>query len=305
MSLFDRAVVGLLPLVPKPVVRRFSRPYIAGVRLPDAIAAIRQLNGTGMRGTLDVLGEHIHRMEDAAGPLNAYLEVLSELHRTGVDSNISVKLTQLGLTVDREACFRNIHALVVRARELGNWVRIDMEDSSCTEPTLEIYGRLRGELDNVGIVLQAMLRRSLSDAEALARLTPNVRLCKGIYVEPRRIAYQDGELINRNFLRILERLVGNGSYVGIATHDERLVYESLRLIEQHGLSRDRYEFQMLLGVEPELRQIIVDAGHPMRVYVPFGEQWYAYSMRRMRENPKIAGHVARTVLGLSNSRPSR
>lgn len=298
MSLFDRAVVLALPAVPKPLVRHFSQPYIAGSRLDEAIATVRRLNSAGMMATLDILGEHIHRIEEASGPRDSYLALIDEIHRTGVDSNVSVKLTQLGLKLDPEACYRNIRTMVMRAKTHGSFVRIDMEDTSCTDDTLGIYRRLRAEgLDNVGVVLQAMLRRTLRDASELGREGANVRLCKGIYVEPRRHAYQDRELVRRSYVASLERLFAAGSYVGIATHDELLVFEALRLVEKLGLKAGQYEFQMLLGVEEELRRILVDAGHRLRVYVPFGEHWYAYSVRRMRENPRVAGHVARSILG--------
>lgn len=295
MSLFDRVVVGLLPHVPRPWVRHFSRPYIAGTSLDDAIALIRRLNEQGMRATLDILGEHIQSIVQSEAPRDAYLEVLAELKRTGVNSNVSVKLTQLGLAIDAERCYTHIRSLVARAREVDNFVRIDMEDSSCTDPTLGIYRRLRHEFDNVGIVLQSMLRRTEGDAVALSDLRPNVRVCKGIYVEPERIAYRRRDEVNASYLRTVERLLDQGSYVGLATHDSDLVEALLGIIDARGLPRTAYEFQMLLGVQEGLRDQIVAAGHPLRVYVPFGEQWYAYSLRRMRENPKIAGYVARSV----------
>jgi proline dehydrogenase len=296
MSAFDRVVGAVLPLVPKRIVGHFSRPYIAGSTLGEALAVVRRLNSQGMMASLDVLGENITSPAQADAAANSYLRVLEEIRKSGVDSNVSIKLTQLGLKVDPDGCFERIRRVVGRAQELGNFVRIDMEDSTCTTDTLEIHRRLRHELSRVGVVLQAMLRRTLGDADEFAMPGGNVRLCKGIYVEPRRIAYRDQELINRNYTLVLERLLSTGCYVGIATHDERLVWEALRLIRQVGVAREKYEFQMLLGVDEELRGILVDAGHRLRVYVPFGEQWYAYSVRRLRENPRIAGHVARSIL---------
>jgi proline dehydrogenase len=213
-----------------------------------------------------------------------------------------VKLTQLGLKAAPEFCFQNLRAIVARAAQVGNFVRIDMEDSSCTDSTLELFVRLRSEFGNVGVVLQAMLRRTRRDAERLSRLRSNIRLCKGIYLEPRRIAFQDRELIRRNFLLVLERLLDQECFVGVATHDELLIWDALRLKEQLGLPAESLEFQMLLGVEEELRSILIREGHPLRVYVPFGRQWYAYSVRRLRENPRIAGMVARSVLFRASSR---
>jgi proline dehydrogenase len=298
MSLFDRVVVTTLPLVPKPVVGIFSRPYIAGERLDDAVALVRRLNAGGMTATLDVLGEHITRLEEADGPRDSYLGVLEAIDRERLDGNVSIKLTQLGLKLDPDACYRNLLAVVRRAAELGNFVRLDMEDSSCTDETLGIYRRLRAEgLENVGVVLQAMLRRTLDDADDLGRARARVRLCKGIYVEPRPIAWRDREIIRRNFVLVLERLLDAGCHVGIATHDELLVWEALRIVRLKDLPREAYEFQMLLGVDEELRGILVARGEPLRVYVPFGRQWYAYSVRRLRENPRLAGMVARAALG--------
>ncbi|MEZ4655157.1 MAG: proline dehydrogenase family protein [Candidatus Eisenbacteria bacterium] len=285
MSFFDRAVVGMLPLVPRPLVRRFSQPYIAGTDLDQAIARMRELNADGFMGSLDVLGEHIATLADADGPKTAYLAVLDEIQRTGVDSNVSVKLTQLGLQLDPGACYRNIRAIVERAHERKNFVRIDMEDSSCTDATLGIYRKLRAEgFDNVGCVIQAMLRRSLDDVRSLLPLRPNIRICKGIYVEPWRLAYRDGALVNRNFAELVRLLLDEGGYPAIASHDERVIFECLRLVEHAGMGPDRYELQMLLGVREDLRAIVA-GGHRLRVYVPFGESWYAYSIRRMRENP--------------------
>lgn len=299
MSFFDRLVVTTLPLVPRPLVGVFSRPYIAGSRLEDAIDTVRRLNAGGMMATVDVLGEHISRLEEADGPRDAYLALLSAIQREGVDANVSIKLTQLGMKIDPEACYRNLRQVIARAAENGNFVRLDMEESACTDETLRIYRRLRADgFTNTGVVLQAMLRRTLADADALAREGAGVRLCKGIYVEPRSLAWNDREIVRRNYTLILERLLEAGSYVGIATHDEILVWEALRLVRRLGLSREAYEFQMLLGVDEELRSILVQGGHRLRVYVPFGEQWYAYSSRRLRENPRLAGTVAKAALGL-------
>ena len=297
MSFFDRLVVATLPLVPKPLVGVFSRPYIAGARREEAIALVRRLNEAGMTATIDVLGEHITTLAEADAPRDAYLALLEAIHREGIRSNVSVKPTQFGLTLDEETCYRNLRAVLARAAELGNFVRLDMEDSSCTDATLRLYRRLRAEgFENTGVVLQAMLRRTLEDAVALGRVGARVRLCKGIYVEPRELAWRDREIVRKNYVLVLERLIDAGCHVGIATHDEDLVWEALRLVHLRSLPPTSYEFQMLLGVEEQLRGILVRSGHPLRVYVPFGEQWYAYSVRRLRENPRLAVTVARAAL---------
>jgi len=286
-----------LPFVPRPVVRIFSRRYIAGDSLEEAVRVLRELNGSGCMATLDVLGEEVDRRELADAAVKEYRRALSVIQKEGLDSNVSIKLTQLGLKIDFEFCLASVRALVRAAGDQRNFVRIDMEESSCTTPTLELYGRLRREgLDNVGVVLQACLRRSLEDARSLPQGS-NVRLCKGIYVEPRTIAYRNRGVVNKNYARILEDIMDRGHYVGIATHDEDLVWEAMRLIDGKRLPRDRYEFQMLLGVDEDLRGIIRKAGHRVRVYVPYGPHWYMYSVRRLKENPSIAGYVVANLLG--------
>lgn len=296
MSVINRLIAGALPAVPKGVVRKVSARYIAGDGLPDAVAAVAELNRSGAMATLDVLGEHIERLEEATATADAYREALKEIAARQLDCNVSVKLTALGLKLDKDFCLETTDALVKEAARHRNFVRIDMEDSSCTTDTIEIYRKLRGRgRENVGIVLQAYLRRTAEDVESLLDLAPNVRLCKGIYVEPRRLAFKDGSIVNRSYATLLERLLDGGAYVGIATHDEKLVFEAERLVRARKLERSRYEFQMLLGVERELRDIVMSSGHRMRVYVPFGRSWYAYSVRRLKENPAIAGHVVRAI----------
>lgn len=297
-TLFDRMVVGLLPMVPKPIVGYFSRPYIAGSKVEDAIRVVRNLASSGAMSTLDILGEHIRQPSEADAALASYLSLLDTLDREKVGGNVSIKPTMLGMKLDLKDCAARIDRLVSRAHEKGIFVRIDMEDSSCTDDTIAMYKGLRAKYPNVGVVIQAMLRRTLTDVQDLAFMKANIRLCKGIYVEPRPVAYQDRETIRRSFVASLDILFEGGSYVGIATHDEHLVFEALRLIKRHRLSPERYEFQMLLGVDEELRRIIISGGHRLRVYVPFGEKWYAYSVRRFKENPHMAGTITRAVFGL-------
>jgi proline dehydrogenase len=295
MSLFDRLVAASLPIIPKPVVRWTAAPYIAGERLDDCVRVVREMNGEGCMGAISILGEFVNRREEAEAAVAEYEEVLATVARERLDSNVHIKLTHFGLKLDPAFALQNARRLVARAKELGNFVRIDMEDSSCTDQTLDIYQQLRGEFDNVGTVVQARMRRTAADVHALAKSRANLRLCKGIYLEPRAIAYQDRTIIQRNFASLLEELLSAGCYVGIATHDELLVYEAMRIVERLGLDTSRYEFQMLLGVDPALRKIIRSAGHRLRVAVPFGSQWYAYSIRRLRENPAMAGHVLRAL----------
>jgi len=295
MTLLDRAIARTLPVVPKAIVRRVANRYIAGETVQEALAVVTGLNARGFRATLDILGEHIRRLDQAHRATEDYLNVLEEIARRKADSTISIKLTQLGLKLDTAACFEMTSRIVQRAGELNNFVRIDMEDSSCTTDTLRIYRELRRDFSNVGVVVQAYLRRTVDDVCALDDLRPNYRLCKGVYVEPLEISYHDMRVINRNYVFLLERLLRSGSYVGIATHDELMVWEAMRIIRELKLPPTAYEFQMLLGVQEQLRDIIRAAGHNIRVYIPFGRDWYAYSVRRLRENPQLAGYVFRAM----------
>jgi proline dehydrogenase len=297
VTLLDRAIVRVLPAVPRPVVKKLSRRYIAGSTLVEACRVVSALNGEGKMATIDVLGEEITRRDEASALLAEYEDVFETIEREGLDSNISVKLTGLGLNLDHEFCRDNIAELVREAAKRGNFVRIDMEDSSTTTETLEIYRELRSQgLDNVGVVLQGYMKRTLADIAELADLRPNVRVCKGIYVEPDEIAYQEFETVRLNFVEAVGALLDAGAYVAVATHDDWVIGEALTLIEERGLAPEEYEFQMLLGVRPELGDELVREGHRLRIYVPFGRQWYEYSLRRLQENPKIAGYIALDTL---------
>jgi proline dehydrogenase len=244
---------------------------------------------------MDILGEDIYRIDQAHRAQDAYMQLLDEIHQRKVDSNVSIKLSQFGLKVDKNVCVKLVDGLVRHARELNNFVRIDMEDSSCTSDTLQIYRELRCQHSNVGVVIQAYLRRTMADVAALEDLKPNYRLCKGVYIEPRKMAFRDMRIINLNYVAILDRLLKNGSHVGIATHDEIIVWHAMRLIRELKLPPTTYEFQMLLGVDEELRDLIRAEGHNLRVYIPFGRDWYAYSVRRLRENPRLAGYVLKAM----------
>ena len=307
MALLSRAIVRTLPAVPKPIVRKISERYIAGTRVEDACRVVKRLNAEAKMATIDVLGEEITTWEEARHIGYEYENVFRAIDEQGLDSNVSVKLTGLGLKLDHGLCREILERLVRQAAERRNFVRIDMEDSSCTDETLRLYRELReAGLGNVGIVLQAYLRRTLDDIEALSDLSPNVRLCKGIYVEPEEIAYQGFDEVRENFVRALGALLDGGSYVGIATHDESLIEEGERLVREAGRPPAEYEFQMLLGVRPQRGTELVEAGHRLRIYVPYGEEWYAYSLRRLQENPKIAGYIASDTFGrLLSSRNGR
>jgi proline dehydrogenase len=289
VALLDRALVALLPAVPRPVVQRLSSRYIAGPALEDAVRVVRRVNAKGKLATIDVLGEEITNESEAGSIAQAYHDVLQRLDAEKLEANVSVKLTGLGLELGEEVCRENLVGVLDDAARRQCFVRIDMEDSSTTERTLRLYRGLRAAgRTNVGAVVQAYLRRTLADLDGLE----NVRLCKGIYVESPEIAYREYEAVRANFVRCLEALVEQGSYVAIATHDEYLIGRALRLVRDARLDRDRYEFQMLLGVRPDRADALVADGHRLRVYIPYGTHWYEYSLRRLQENPSIAGYVA-------------
>lgn len=297
MNFLNSVIAKSLPFIPKLIVGKVSSRYIAGTKRSDAIAAVRELNRKNMMATLDILGEDIVERSAAELIKQEWIRVLDEIKASGVNSNISVKPSQLGFRIDVEYCYSNLRFLVEAARERGNMVRIDMEDSTMTTATIGLYKRLRADgFENIGIVIQAYLHRSDADVRDLIKMKANFRLCKGIYRESPDIAYQDRDEIRRNFGLLLRVMLENGCYVGIATHDEYLVGKAYELIIKNGLPKERYEFQMLLGVREQLRKSIVDAGHRLRVYVPYGDQWYAYSVRRLKENPQIAGYVLKALL---------
>jgi proline dehydrogenase len=296
MDLVNKLLVATIPLVPRPIVRKFAGRYIAGEEIGDAVRVVRQLEGEGALATLDVLGEHITRREEATAARDAILDVIGAISKERLNSNVSIKLTQLGLQLDRAFCLENVRTIVSRASGIGNFVRIDMEDSGTTDDTIWVYREVRKAFPNVGIVLQAYMRRTEKDALALiADGLGHFRLCKGIYIEPAEIAFKGKDEINDNFLRVLKAMFDRKAYVGIATHDTALVEGAFRMIREMGLRKEEYEFQMLLGVRPDLRRRILADGHRLRVYVPFGRHWYQYSIRRFKENPQVAGHVLQAL----------
>ena len=299
--MFNKFIAAVLPYFPKKFIWIFSRPYISGETVEDALRVSKDLNNKKIKVTLDVLGEFIKTLDEAEANKNEYLKLIDVVERSGIDGNISLKPTSFGLLLDKDICHSHIREIVAKAASYGNFIRVDMEDSPCTDLEIELFRRLKTEFPrNVGLVLQSYLRRTYSDIENLLDLhskdTPlNFRLCKGIYVEPEAIAYKKYEEINRHFLEDLELIFRKDIYVGIATHDKALVEGAYRLIDKYRVPKERYEFQMLYGVTPGLREKIVNDGHIMRVYVPFGKEWFGYSTRRLKENPKMASHIIKAI----------
>jgi proline dehydrogenase len=301
IAMLNKMIAGLLPHMPKKLVWMFSKEYIAGETLDEAIANAKKLNAVGIKTTIDVLGEFITTLEEAKANKEEYLQVIEAAEKAGVDGNYSLKPTFFGLLLDKEVAYQHIREVVAKAASYGNFIRIDMEDSPCTDMEIDLYRRLKKEYPaNVGLVVQAYLKRTRRDIEDLKVInTPeypvNLRVCKGIYVEPESIVYKNNHEINSHFLDDIDYMFQEGMYPAIATHDLPIVEGAYKLIEKHKVPKDKYEFQMLYGVTPALRKSILDKGHRMRVYVPFGKQWFGYSTRRLKENPKMAGVIIKAL----------
>lgn len=299
MNLFDTLIINTLPYVPKAVVGFFSRNYIAGPTLEDAINVVKDLNAQGMMATLDLLGEEVKYKDQATDAANQYIEMLDVIERLKLDCNISIKPTHMGLKLDQKLAYENIRRVISRAKELNNFVRIDMEDHTVTTITIEMYLKFKEEFKGyIGIVIQAYLRRTSDDIRNLIQHKANLRLCKGIYMEPEDISFQEMPQINQNYNHNIDELLKNKIYTGIATHDEELVQHALKTIGELRLEKSNYEFQMLLGVTEKLREQILSKGHRLRVYVPFGKDWYQYSIRRLKENPRMAKMIMAKIIGM-------
>lgn len=297
MGMLDQFVVRTLPLVPKPIVARLSRPYIAGSTLDAAVDCVKRLNDEGFSATIDLLGEFVTSFEQVEISFQGYVETLDAIVQHQLDSNISVKPTFFGLLLDEQRSAQVLERLLKEAVQRGNFMRLDMEDSPCTSATLQLYQTFREKYgQSVGVVLQSYLRRTLDDVAAVSQAqTSNFRLCKGIYVEPEELAFKGYQEIRDNFMASLNAMFEVGAYVGIATHDDYLVEQAEALVKERGLTKDQYEFQMLLGVRESVRNRLRDAGHRVRIYVPYGADWYGYSTRRLKENPALAGTFFKAI----------
>lgn len=299
MSVFNHIIVKATELLPKSIVGYFAKKYIAGESLEQAVTLVKLLNSKNIFTTMDVLGESIKNKDEAIAAKNEALKVLDAIQKNNLKSNLSIKPTQMGLSISEDFAYSQVEELVVKAKGMGSFVRIDMEDSSTTDTTINLFKRLNQKYDNVGIVIQSYLMRSMNDIRELNKLGTDYRLCKGIYIESPAIAYKDKQRVRENYLDLLKLILKDGNYVGIATHDDYLVEHAYQLIKEMNIPKDKFEFQMLLGVKENLRDKINNDGFKIRIYVPFGKDWYAYSIRRMKENPHIAGQIFKSIFHLS------
>ena len=290
--MLNHVIAALLPYIPKGLVRRFAGRYIAGEATHEALEVARQMNKRGFEATIDILGEHTTAETDAIAVADAYIDLYHQIAESGLRCNISLKPTHLGLGISLELCQKNLLRIISAARETGNFLRIDMENSPYTDDTLTMYSTCLEEYDRVGPVLQAYLFRSQGDLNALMSPKLNFRLCKGIYRESLDIAFQDREAINDNFIALLRQAFEGEAYVAIATHDRNLIDQATLLIQNLAVPPDRFEFQVLYGVPMDGKlELLAERGFRIRIYIPFGSAWYAYSLRRLQENPNIAGYV--------------
>jgi len=279
-----------------PGFKQVTRRFIAGENIDDAITAILELNRAGVTATFDHLGESTISRAEADADVREYLRALDRIEATGVNSNVSVKLTQLGLDIDEDYCLQNTRRIVEAAKRHNNFVRIDMEDSSKTDATLRIFKRLYDDYGNVGIVLQAYLYRTGKDVDHTLAMGARIRLCKGAYKEPEDVAFPEKSEVDANFVKLMKQLLKSGIYHGIATHDEKMIVATKEFAASEGVSRDAFEFQMLYGVRRDLQLKLARDGYRMRIYVPYGEHWYPYFMRRLAERPANVWFVLKNLM---------
>lgn len=291
----------MLPYLPKKLIWVFSKRYIAGETIDDGLRVAKDLNDKRIEVTVDLLGEFITNLQQAEENKNKYLEIIERFTEEKIIGHFSLKPSMFGLLIDPDVCYRHLREIIGKAAEKGSFVRIDMEDSQCVDLETNLFRQLKQEFPgHVGLVLQAYLRRTLNDLTDMSKLPQNshplnFRLCKGIYIEPQQIAFKGYQEIRDHYLEDLEYMLTHQMYAAIATHDKYLIEKARQLIEKHRIPKERYEFQMLYGVTPDLRDSLVREGYKMRVYVPFGNEWFNYSTRRLKENPKIASHIIKAL----------
>ena len=280
------------------VAQKLASRFVAGETVDEAIAALRDLNGSRLSASLDLLGESVLHAEEATRACQTYLDVLDRIHGAQANANVSVKLTQMGLDVDEQLCIANLRSIVGKAKHYDSFVRIDMEQSTYTERTLQLFtGTFHPEFSNaVGVVLQSYLRRTAADVDAMIALGARVRLCKGAYKEPEDVAFPEKKDVDASYVECMERLLERGTYPGIATHDPKIIEHAKAFVRKKGIGLERFEFQMLYGVRRDLQYRLRREGYNMRVYVPFGTHWYPYLMRRLAERPANVAFIASNIL---------
>jgi proline dehydrogenase len=278
--------------------KKLTTRFVAGENIEETIEAIRHLNALGCSASFDHLNESVNSAAETEGEVREYLEILKRIDETGINSNVSIKLTQFGLEIDPELAYQNARRVVEDAARRGNFVRIDMEGGNVTQATIDLFKRLRGEfgLNDVGIVLQTYLYRTMDDARDLLQIPARIRLCKGAYKEPKEIAYPDKRDVDANYLRVMELLLSSGVYHGIATHDPKMINATIKFAKREGIGKEAFEFQMLYGVRRELQARLARDGYNMRVYVPYGKHWYPYFMRRLAERPANVWFMLKNLL---------
>ena len=296
MSLLNNIIIKTIPLLPKLMVKIIADKYVAGNKIKDAINKTKLLNNQDLHVTIDLLGEHVKDLNEVESVTKTYLKLLEEINLSSLKSNISVKPTHIGLDINLDTFYKNALKLVESARDKNNFIRFDMENSSTTDSTIDVFKKIHKDYKNVGTVFQAYLKRTYTDIEKLSKNQINFRLCKGIYNEDAGIAYKSYDEINSNYLKIAEMAFKNGCYVGLATHDLHLTQNLYDLIEKYNVPKENFEFQILYGVPMKgWIQRHLKNKFKVRVYLPYGPQWYEYSIRRLRENPNIARYVAKSI----------
>jgi proline dehydrogenase len=278
--------------------KRMTTRFVAGEDINEAVEAIRAINATGATASFDHLNEGVSRADETEGEVREYRQILARIDESGIKSNVSIKLTQFGLEIDPELCYRNARGVVEEAARRGNFVRVDMEQSAVTQVTIDIFKRLRAEFDlnTVGIVLQSYLRRTAADVQDLLKIPARIRLCKGAYNEPPEVAFPDKRDVDANYVAQMKILLSSGVYHGIATHDERMIAATIEHAGREGIAKDAFEFQMLYGVRRDLQVQLARDGYPVRVYVPYGKHWYPYFMRRLAERPANVWFIMKNML---------
>ncbi|HKR60777.1 MAG TPA: proline dehydrogenase family protein [Pyrinomonadaceae bacterium] len=278
--------------------KKLTTRFVAGETIEEAVAAIRELNAEGCSASFDHLNESVANPAEADAEVREYLRILEQIDQTGINSNVSIKLTQFGLELDPELAYRNARIVVAEATRRGNFVRVDMESSAVTQVTIDVFKRLRAEfgLNDVGIVLQSYLRRTYDDTVDVLKLPARIRICKGAYMEPPEVAFPDKHDTDNNYVRVMQLLLKSGIYHGIATHDPKMIEATLSFVKQHKIPKEAFEFQMLYGVRRDLQRQLARAGFNMRVYVPYGKHWYPYFMRRLAERPANIWFVLKNLL---------